>query len=263
MIYSGIIGDHTMETISFSLSIASLVTGICLSVLAIGLSVYFFVKGKETEAATLGHLTQLRSETSQLTKLNDQIMSKLIGSLTTIAEYSADSTREYTEAQQQAASKTNEQAEAGEVPDSRSTKDSSQDELADLPAGAYLSGHGIPTLVDPISVETFRHEMINATLMLMNSYGWINNYGQYALRDHVAHHSPSEDETLIREAAANLDQTSEAYKRSREFIESIKASHPEWFEGNQLAPYYESTKIRLDEFIRTYEETKAYFYLPR
>lgn len=78
--------EGTLIDWGMTIGVASLICTIILSVLAIGLSVYFYVQGRATETRITTALAEIRQQTTALDKLSGRLLDRLARAVTESAK---------------------------------------------------------------------------------------------------------------------------------------------------------------------------------
>lgn len=252
----------TVDIASIIISAVSLLTGVGLSLVAITLSVYFYQKSKESMTSTSNSLTKIDIQVDQLNRINEKLFSKALTSLSQIARQKTDIESSEISVQASAALKA-----VATIPKQMAAVMMRESQVAKKPDAAeprnQISGHNLPFLPEPLTLADLRREYFNILVQMLNSIGWVNNYGQQALNlwtELDVNGRPIRD-TLNVETAENLNNTAKFYRNSKEFLDQLKTDQPDLFSSNPVtASVLESTIQRLDSLIRDYDETLAEYF---
>lgn len=254
----------TIDTASIIISAVSLLTGITISVIAIALSVYFYHRSTESSTNTAKSLTKIDTQIDQLKGINDKLLSRALGSLSSIAKQKATSADSELHSQAMAALRVAATIASPEKTASATSKEHTAPKTVSAEPGNQIADHELPDLPDPLTLADLKRQYVLLMCQTINVMGWANNYGQQALllwatvddNGQINHSDP-----LIRETALNLDNTANIYRAAIQTFGELKADQPELFRTNPNATKaLASTRDRLDNTIRNYSETLSFFY---
>lgn len=206
-----------MEDINFALSLSGLVAGIVsvvVAVIAIGLSVAFYISARNAEKAVGTELAGIKAQTGTLEKIAGQQLSRLTKVVSETQKTSSDLLERLVGIQPPGLFQQTEEAKTHE------------------PSGTTISGHEIPNFPEKIDVNYFREVVIIFYYTLYYYTSYANLFAQYQLPPMEEYDETSALHRLARKVldasasdfralAAQLDQWLE---RDRDFL----VNHPDF-----------------------------------
>jgi hypothetical protein len=233
------------------LAIVSFVTGIIVSVIAIGLSVVFFIYGKKAEVVAATTLVDIKTNVDQLSTLNNDILKRAMNALAQSNKHSTELARVAmtTLAPQQATPNTD-----ATVSLTTRTPEKNPDSRSSGATQNKITGHGLRFLTDPLTEENIKRQYAEILMGLMKSMGWVNNYGQVALFHWAMTNSVEPNTPLHVETIASIESSAKSYKELKEELENISKEDSNYYGASNVGNAFKNTSARLDALIRDYQE---------
>ena len=214
-----------MQTITLdTLSIIALVAGavsIILGLVAIALSVWFFVQTKNTETATSRALEGIRSQTETLSKISGQQLKRLtdlLGEHVRAPDTTGDALKMLVAALENVASRPEKSFIGSE-------------DVERTPTGDVIRDHKIPLLPNEIDKDMVRDYLLTLFLSLYYYTAYANFFSQNHL---PAEKDYKEDNALHRMVRQLLDVSARDFQAIKAALTTWRASEPTYVGAHRL-----------------------------